>query len=401
MNAKNKITTSLVFLSLNLGILNAAHSDVSKRDTAPQGQGLVFKCSPEAIQNIQADMEKYLTQVGVTEDLYEVSVREGGTFLNYRIKKSEADGNTLNLSRRESLNIQDEVYHLDTAKGEIREVKTVSKKEIVLAVFQVGRTTMMAGSACDTDSFRDFVGIRQNMVAWVQGINWDFPNDSSEQKFNPELWYKDEKTGFQPRSGKVYQALHDTFINDRTYAMACYDSTILSITHGILDYYYRVKKDHKKFEAVLKDLNYDSKPIAHMIPGKLWSNLPGYNPADDNVRDKILTFAHDVASHNFIPGDWIYVKNVDYVSSEKYGYEGSNALYLGRNYFNDYYNETPNRRFTFEQKINEVYQWRHGVFTSSDKKKAVAISQDEFQKLLKTPEQGGLLRSHRMFYKNY
>ncbi len=105
---------------------------------------------------------------------------------------------------------------------------------------------------------------------------------------------------------------------------------------------------------------------------------------------------HDVMPMNFVPGDWIYILNTDPVSYQKTGYEGSNAIYLGRNKFDDYYNDN-HHSYTYFQKLNEVFQWRNGVFNRvRDAAKAKPLTQADIERLSKRPADGGLLKSIRV-----
>ena len=105
---------------------------------------------------------------------------------------------------------------------------------------------------------------------------------------------------------------------------------------------------------------------------------------------KLLNLHANVAPDNFVPGDWGYLVNTDAGSDQKIGYEGSNAIYMGGNRFDDYYND--NRHgYTHDQKLNEVYQWRNGVFNRyRDAKKAKPLAPQELIRLSSTPAAGGI-----------
>jgi hypothetical protein len=97
-----------------------------------------------------------------------------------------------------------------------------------------------------------------------------------------------------------------------------------------------------------------------------------------------------VATGNFVPGDWGYILNTDPATEQKTGYEGSNTIYLGRNLFDDFYDDH-HHSYTYEQKLDEVYQWRHGVFSRSrDAKKIKPLTAEEQALLGNTPDAGGL-----------
>lgn len=116
-------------------------------------------------------------------------------------------------------------------------------------------------------------------------------------------------------------ALLDAFTQQAKYAIGCYTASKLTYAHGVLDYYARV--------------------LEHPAKAALVRGVP---------------------PRHFVPGDWAYLLNTDPVTYEKTGYEGSNAIYLGRGRFDDYYDDH-NHSYTFEEKLDEVYQWRNGVFS--------------------------------------
>jgi hypothetical protein len=122
----------------------------------------------------------------------------------------------------------------------------------------------------------------------------------------------------------------------------------------------------------------------------MWSFEKDYDANEMSHKGKLLRLYSSVAPDNFIPGDWGYFVNTDPVSEQKTGYEGSNAIYLGRNRFDDYYNDN-NHSYTYEQKIDEVYQWRNGVFSRQrDAQKIQRLTAEQQALLSSTPAEGGL-----------
>jgi hypothetical protein len=129
----------------------------------------------------------------------------------------------------------------------------------------------------------------------------------------------------------------------------------------------------------------------------MWSFEQDFNSNKLTQRGKILKIQHKVAPLNFVPGDWVYIVNTDPVSAQKTGYEGSNAIYLGRNKFVDYYNDN-HHAYTYQQKLDEVYQWRNGVFNRRrDVAKIQPLSVDDLERLGKSPAENGLVQSFRVF----
>ncbi|MFZ3126549.1 MAG: hypothetical protein WA136_00910, partial [Rhodoferax sp.] len=111
---------------------------------------------------------------------------------------------------------------------------------------------------------------------------------------------------------------------------------------------------------------------------------------------KLLRMVEGVASDNFVPGDWIYLLNTDAQTYQRTGYEGSNAIYLGRNRFDDYYNDN-NHYYSYKEKLSEVFQWRHGVFNRRrDFAKHKPLAPQDYERLSATPDKGGMLLGYRV-----
>ena len=104
-----------------------------------------------------------------------------------------------------------------------------------------------------------------------------------------------------------------------------------------------------------------------------------------------------VAARHFVPGDWVFFRNTDPVSSRKTGYEGSNAIYLGRNRFDDYYNDNAHA-YSYREKLDEVFQWRNGVFSRSrDADRIQPLAERDFEQLGATPADGGFVTDLRVY----
>jgi len=144
-------------------------------------------------------------------------------------------------------------------------------------------------------------------------------------------------------------------------------------------------------------LTSDQDPLVDVELGEMWSFETDFDRSKFVRPGKILQIQYGVAPKNFVPGDWVYLLNNDALSSQKTGYEGSNAIYLGRNKFVDYYNDN-GHSYTYRQKLDEVYQWRNGVFSRSrDSAKIQSISGARFKQLGKPPAEGGLVQDFRVF----
>jgi hypothetical protein len=352
--------------------------------------GLVFRCTPQQLQQIKPAVDSYLQREGVDLRLVQSNLDIQTHTLQYALVEPLADTITLDLVDRPALHITEALVELPMADGGARTVITVSKAEILYAMLQAGRTTVLDGSACDAQALIDQVGIRQNTVAWAESLSWQWP-EGGPAVWNKKYWRQGDPVKGYP----LHEAINDAFINQDRYAIGCYTATKLVVIQGVLDYYNRIQPNPRMLELVQTQLLQDRDPLSHIEPGVMWHFEADNDEADRARPGKLLALTHGIAAKNFIPGDWAYFLNTDPVTYEKTGYEGSNALYLGRGKFDDYYNDH-HHAYTYKEKMHEVYQWRHKVFSSRrDIAKVHPLSAADFEQLAGTPAQGGIQMDYR------
>ena len=344
-----------------------------------------FRC-PSQLTELQQGMSNYLQSLNIEANQVAQTVDTQAGVLTLALTTPPDDTRTLDFFARPEYSLTTERVLLPTAhKGKMRALNTVSRKEIMLALLQHGRMTTFKDQACSIEALSDRVGVRQNIVAWAEQLNWDWP-DGGPAKWNKKYW-----TRGTPNPGvSLHAAVMDAFLHQDKYAMGCYTATKLVIVQGTLDYYSRVKHDAERTRRVEKALLADGDPLVGVEPGSMWSFEKDFDAHEMEQKGKLLKLYSAVAAGNFIPGDWGYILNTDPTSEEKTGYEGSNAIYLGRNRFDDYYNDN-DHSYTYEQKLDEVYQWRNGVFSRSrDAKKIQRLTPEQQAQLGHTPDSGGL-----------
>jgi hypothetical protein len=359
----------------------AAHAD----------HGVRFSCSPHEIPPIKAAMAGYLRSLGISDDLVSLSHSRDKGVLVYRLALPRRDASTLDLASHPGLGISPEPVQLRIDSRTTTVVETVSQKEIVLALLHPGRLTELRGPDCSMEVFIRHVALRQNIVAWAEKLRWRWP-DGGPAAWNDAYW--DRGT---PRPGvSVGDAIDDVFANQRAYTIGCYTATKLVMVKGVLDYYGRAQDLPGMSTLVEARLLSDGEPLVDVEPGIVWSFEPDFDPKEAARPGKIASIVHDVAPRNFVPGDWVYLINSDPVTRQKIGHEGSNAIYLGGGRFDDYYGDN-NHAFTYVEKLDEVFQWRNGVF---DLKRDAALRRPltaaDFDRLSLPPEQGGLVHRWRI-----
>ena len=348
--------------------------------------GVQFVCPVTQHEELTQEMDRYLAELEIAPERYTVKTNEADQHLRYGLNTLPGDTDTLSFHKRPELAIPVQIDWLITASRTLRNILTVTEKEIVLALMQRGRLTEFSGTACTVVALREHVGLRKNIVAWAERLEWRWPNGGAAA-WNQRHW----KSG-TPRSGtSVSRAVQDVFESQDRYAFGCYTAAKLVIVQGTLDYYRRVKNLPATFDEIEIRLLADGDPLVNLEPGRMWSFEPDISAREMLRPGKLLRLINAVARNNFVPGDWVYFLNTDPASHAKTGYEGSNPIYLGRNRFADYYNDN-DHAYSFQEKLDDVYQWRHGVFSRRrDAGKIVPLDANELTALSGRPEDGGLL----------
>jgi hypothetical protein len=355
-------------------------------------EGIRFSCQPGQIENIESGMDSYLTELGIGADLLVKKIVPASGVAVYTLNTPRADTSTLDLKSRAELHIEDETVLLPAKRGKFKPVQTVSKKEIMLALLQHGRLTEFKAGACNVQALQEHIGIRQNIVAWSEKLDWIFPN-GRHAKWNSKYW----DHGTPKAAFPLHEAVNDVFLNPKKYSIGCYTATKLLVIQGMLDYYRRVGHNPEQQQLLENRLYLDNEPLAHIEPGRMWDFEKDFEPKELSRPGKLLRIQYGIAPQNFIPGDWVHLLNTDPVSYKAAGYEGSNPIYLGRNKFADYYNDN-DHAYTYRQKVDEVYQWRNGVFSRSrDFAKIKPLTRRDLERLSLTPAQGGLLTDLRTY----
>lgn len=349
-----------------------------------QANGMHFSCKETQQAGLRAELSRYFGELEIRPEW--VSFNSSDGVLQVALAPEYSSVPTVELFRHPELDIREEIVMLPGDKrGADKAVQTVSQKEIALALLHPGRNT---AAPCDITEFREHVGIRQNIVAWAERLSWGWP-DGGPAKWNKRLW----RNGTPLKD--TAKAINDAFVRQADYAIGCYTATKMVVAQGVLDYYKRVRPNQEKLTKVLSRLEADKDPLVDIEPPAMWAFEEDFDQTEMHKPGKLLQLTHGVQPGNFVPGDWSYMLNTDPVTYQKTGYEGSNAIYLGRGKFDDYYNDH-SHAYTYREKLNEVYQWRHGVFNSGrDAAKVKPLTPREVQQLELPPEQGGLVLSYR------
>ncbi|MDP2154667.1 MAG: hypothetical protein Q8J61_01600, partial [Sulfuricella sp.] len=238
---------------------------ISKSENTSDDGGIRFACNPNQVEAVESDMSDYLASLGVAPGLVvKKTDRTNGTLV-FTLNTPKDDVDTLSLKDKPELMLQDEVVSLPAKRGKERKVHTVSKKEILLAILQHGRLTEFKDGNCHIGALKDYVGIRQNTVAWSEKMNLIWP-DGGSAKWNIKYW----KRG-RPKAGvPLHEAINDVFNNPHKYSIGCYVAAKIVMIQGLLDYYRRIKKDPALLKIVENRLLADKEPLVNVEPGIMW-----------------------------------------------------------------------------------------------------------------------------------
>lgn len=377
-------------LWLLVGVCIHVPTYAATHDASIEQGGIHYACSPGAIKTIAADMSAYLRRLGIAEDQIVAAVNPAGGSAQYTLNTPAQDTVTLDLKNRPALQIRDETVSLPASRGKFRQVTTVSRKEILLSLMQHGRLTEFRGRACNVAALRQHVELRQNIAAWGEELYWVWP-DGEAAAWNATYWQRGTPLPGHP----LREALMDVFVHPERYAIGCYTASKLVMVQGVLDYFGRVRPNHARLQRIERRLQTDGEPLAGIEPRRMWDFEADFDPTEAERPGKLLTISDRIAPGNFVAGDWVHLRNTDPQSYLKTGYEGSNPIYLGRNRFSDYFNDH-GHAYSYEQKLDEVYQWRNGVFSRSrHASKIQPLSPEDYARLALTPAQGGLQTDRR------
>ncbi|MEZ5740435.1 MAG: hypothetical protein R3E68_13965 [Burkholderiaceae bacterium] len=188
------------------------------------------------------------------------------------------------------------------------------------------------------------VRIRCNTVEAARRTALAFDTDAAERPW--DYWSYDEETGFTLREGKaLIPALMAAIDPQRTgnrYAFSCYRASEYVMLVGIAQ---ELALSNPALLAQL-EARWRTRAIQSGLFHDVFLREYGSNSQPFPMR-------------HYTPGDRVWFRNPDPLSSDVAGYEGSWVIYLGGGLFANFWkDEAP---FTLSGKCVEVYHWRHAV----------------------------------------
>lgn len=375
-----RIITAVLLWIVVVTVMPAARADMVAAD------GVRFRCADQQRAKIRHEMGALFRKMYLSERHIKVHDQPATQSLTYTLDTPPDDASTLDFAHRPEYWVYDEPVEIYGKRRQPVMVATVSQKEILLALLQHGRLTEFSGAQCSVKALVENLRMRQTIVAWTERVQWRWP-DGGPSAWNPRFW---GKTSVRDKR-KLFDAFEDAFLQQEKYAIGCYAAIKLTYAFAMMDFYRRVNNNPTALARVKAALQTGDRPLAGIEPCAMWRVEGDGDMPAACITGKLLYLQQGVHGKNFVPGDWVYFVNTDPVSRNKTGYEGSNSIYLGRGWFSDFYNDVEHH-YTFAQKLSEVYQWRHGVFSASrDYEQIEVLSTARLDALSQSLENGGIV----------
>ncbi|MEW5894040.1 MAG: hypothetical protein AB1697_12970 [Pseudomonadota bacterium] len=187
--------------------------------------------------------------------------------------------------------------------------------------------------------------MRRFIVEAARETELDFHTSEAERP--ADYWRYVEDCGFVILPGRpLIEALRLATQPERSgrrYAFSCYRATEYVILLGIAQ---ELAASNPELLARLQR-QWEQRPI---MSGRFHDVfLREYGSMEDPLPMKY-----------YVPGDRLWFRNPDPVSSDVAGFEGSWVFYLGGGLFTNFWRH--GRPFTLATKCLEIYHWRHGVY---------------------------------------
>lgn len=213
--------------------------------------------------------------------------------------------------------------------------------EILLAMF--ASPTLIKFS--NYEEFLSAIRVKQFTIKAARKTSMDF---HTEEATRPEAyWIYDEDAGFLVKPNQsIITALQEASqptLSGISYAFSCYRATEYIILLAV------AQEAKISNPTLLKQLQaqWECRAIKSKKFHEVFLNETG------SIEDP-LPIAY------YIPGDRVWFRNPDSISSDVSGYEGSWVVYLGGGQFSNFWkNDQP---YTLLSKFLEIYHWRHGVY---------------------------------------
>lgn len=199
------------------------------------------------------------------------------------------------------------------------------------------------------EAWASAVRVRCHIAQAAQRTALAFKTQAAER---PEaFWRYDEDHGFVLQAGAnlvdALVAATQPEATGRLYDFSCYRATEYVILLGVVR---ELAAHHPALLAQLQQVN-----EFHAIRSGLFH---------DTFLVEHGEHAAPLPPKFYVPGDRVWFRNPDIVSSDVTGYEGSWVIYMGGGLFSNFWRR--DAPFTLEAKCVEIFHWRHALTLDED-----------------------------------
>lgn len=189
------------------------------------------------------------------------------------------------------------------------------------------------------------VRMRRNIVANASRTCLNFDLEAIERP--QDCWRYSQETGFvlipgSPLISSLKKACQPG-VGGQWYSFSCYRATEYVVLLSIAE---EVQTSHPALLDAMQS-QWEKKALSA-------------DPFQDVFLHEQGTLEEPVPMHYYVPGDRVWFRNPDSLSSDVPGFEGSWVFYLGGGMFANFWKSQ--RPFSLLTKCLEIYHWRHGVF---------------------------------------
>lgn len=318
---------------MNLNDLQQQHRNLQQVSLTDTRSGINIECATaqEAVAAC-AQFQAYLTEIGIEQQVQVGLAANSNLTATFCVSNAwadtvAADGDTLQLCAQLNFNTEDNPADLE--------------REIVLSM-------LLSPVPFQFPSYQELASalrIRKNIVVNARKTALAFSTEAAERP--TDYWTYSEDTGFTILPGKsLVAALQKATQPDESgklYSFSCYRATEYVILLGIA-----------------QELERCNPELFHQLQQQ-WERKAIMSGKFHDV------FLREHGSMNkplppkyYVPGDRLWFRNPDEVSSDITGYEGSWVFYLGGGLFTNFWK--PNSPYTLASKCIEIYHWRNGAY---------------------------------------
>ena len=195
------------------------------------------------------------------------------------------------------------------------------------------------------------IRVRRNVIQ--ESLKTQLAFSTEEAQRPSAFWDYSEETGFVVRPGQsVIEALRaatQPAITGTKFAFSCYRAT-----------------EYVVLLAIALELERVSSPLLEVLQRQMEQFAIKSRRFHDVFLREYGSMEEPLPMRFYIPGERVWFRNPDSLSSDVEGYEGSWVFYLGQGHFSNFWQE--DQTYTLENKAVELFHWRHGLFVDEEGK---------------------------------